>query len=111
MRTLLAFYTITNILKDMINDYRVVNNTRVTREIEEKEKGHEVEENVTEINTEINNENITEIMGKTHDLMDKTPLTNWLDYAIDAVLHLSDSGISLQLISASILSYNDGICG
>lgn len=73
----------------MINDYRVVNDTRVI--IEEKEKGQEV------------NEDITGIMEKTHELMDKIPQQNWLDYAIDAVLHLSDSGISLELISASIL--------
>lgn len=35
--------------------------------------------------------------------MDKIPQQNWLDYVIDAVLRLSDSGISLELISASIL--------
>jgi len=80
----------------MINDYRVVNDTRVI--IEEKEKGQEVVENITEVN-----EDITGIMEKTHELMDKIPQQNWLDYAIDAVLHLSDSGISLELISASIL--------
>ena len=70
MRTLLAFYTITNILNGIINDYRTSNNDRVIIEESEKsdiipEKGDIISENV---------ENIDEIINKTHEFMDTAPL-------------------------------------
>jgi hypothetical protein len=101
MRTLLAFYTIANILNDMINDYS--SNDRVI--IDENEKG-DVQQNTEIPEIPESAENITEIISKTHELMDKAPLVQdhgWFNYIVESLLHLSSNGVSLQLISTAVL--------